>query len=84
MEAIVTKQKPVCFGHDYLDPSLNCELCVWSFLCYQKVHDDDHYEELEEEDQLCLLCDGLKEDPISLYCDRCWGKVFDKIMEEKV
>jgi hypothetical protein len=41
-------------------------------------------EEPEEEDPLCILCDGKKEDPISLYCDHCWGKIFDKIAEEAV
>lgn len=82
MESITAKQRPVCFGHEYLDPSLNCELCIWSLLCYQKIHEEAHESEPEmKEDPLCILCDERKEDPISLYCDRCWGKIFDKIME---
>ena len=85
MESVTGKQKPVCFGHDYLDPSLDCELCNWSLLCYQKIHEKDHGEESERyEDPLCMLCDEIKEDMISLYCDRCWAKIFDKIAEEAV
>jgi hypothetical protein len=80
MEAVTTKQRPACFGRDYLDPSLNCELCNWSLLCYQKIHERRHEREpLAEEDPLCILCDERKEDPISLYCDQCWGKIFEKI-----
>jgi hypothetical protein len=34
-----------------------------------------------DDDLLCLICDMRKEDPVSLYCDRCWGKIFDRIKE---
>jgi hypothetical protein len=31
-------------------------------------------------DSRCLKCNRVKEDPIALFCDKCWSQIFDMIV----
>jgi hypothetical protein len=37
-------------------------------------------EVLRDYDPRCLKCDRVKEDPVALFCDKCWSQIFDLIV----